>query len=388
MAWVIFWCSAGIAFHFLIGYPLLLRFLPFRPRPVAKDLAFRPPVTILMAVHNGADFIIPKLESLLGLEYPRDGFEIVILDDQSSDATVELAASFAASHNQVPIEIIRLKKGGKAAALNAGLARQNREILFFTDVRQPLHPAALQHLASNFADPSVGAVTGELRFLSSGHTTDEQATMDLYWRYELWVREQHSLRDSLFNTTGCIYAMRRQWAHPIPDDSLTDDALLPLGAYFAGKRIVFEAQALAYDYPHREGGEWGRRMRTLAGMWQTYARHPRLLLDPRRMWFHFLSHKLGRVLLPWTLLINIGATFALPPSVFRSSLIAGNLLLATLALGSRWSKPTSLLHKIGSRAHTFLSMNLAALASTQVFFRDPRKLWQPSKVLPISRLSS
>src|SRR5205807_71751 len=110
---------------------------------------------------------------------------------------------------------------------------------------------ALAHLAANFADPTVGAVTGELRYVMPGsHAMEgEQADLDLYWRYELWARRRHSAMDSTLNTTGCIYALRRGLAHPIPIDTLVDDAVLPLGAFLNGYRVIFDRQAIAYDAP-------------------------------------------------------------------------------------------------------------------------------------------
>src|SRR5215471_7390056 len=96
-----------------------------------------------------------------------------------------------------------LKPSLRRSAINAGVVRAKGEILFFTDVRQALEPHALSHLVANFADPTVGAVTGELKLLQGDH--GEHRDLDLYWKYELWVRRRHSHIDSVFTTTGCIY---------------------------------------------------------------------------------------------------------------------------------------------------------------------------------------
>lgn len=365
----------GFAFYFLIGYPLLLWQWPRRTRPVAKDLTFSPGVTIILAVHNGAAFLKQKLESILALDYPAELREILVVSDGSTDETDAIASRFA----DQGVELLRVEKGGKSAALNRALARQNREVLFFTDVRQKLDRQSLRHLAANFADPAVGAVTGELKILVP-EGGGEQADMDLYWRYELWVRDLHSSIDSLFNTTGCLYAMRTSLAAPMPDDTLTDDAELPLGAYLRGYRIVFDPLALAYDYPTVSGTEWKRRMRTLAGMWQVYRRHPELLILWRRMGFHFFSHKLGRVLLPWTLLLGVCGTILMPWTGVRNFLLVNEALVLLLALSDRFEGLPRGWKKLSSRARTFLMMNLAALLSVRVFWVDPRTLWVPTKV--------
>src|SRR5262249_4432615 len=156
---------------------------------------------------NGEQFVKKKLESILALDYPADLREILLISDGSTDATDALVESF----RDRGVRLLRVPKAGKASALNAGLSQAKGAILFFTDIRQELDPQALKHLVANFADPSVGAVTGELKLLNPAKV-GEQADMELYWRFELWARNQHSRIDSIFSVTGCIYALRRSLA--------------------------------------------------------------------------------------------------------------------------------------------------------------------------------
>ena len=248
---------------------------------------------MILAVHNGAGFIGKKIETLFALDYPGDSIEFIIVSDGSTDRTGDIVA---ATQDPRIRYVAKPKQEGKAAALNDAILLARGEVLFFTDVRQPLDSQALRHLVANLADPTVGAVTGELRLLRGD--SGEQADMDLYWRYELWARSKQSRIDSLFNTTGCIYAMRRELAAPIPADTLSDDAALPLGAFFRGYRVIFDPAAIAYDYPAVAGTEFRRRLRTLAGLWQISARFPALFTSRNRMRWHFLSHKFGRLALP------------------------------------------------------------------------------------------
>jgi len=365
-----------VALYVMAGYPLLLAFATRRAAPPpAKDLQFRTTVSIVLAVHNGADFLRKKLDCLLALNYPRDLTQILVVSDGSTDATDEIARS------QIDrgVELIRIDRGGKAAALNAGLRQATGEILFFTDVRQWLDPQSLAQLVANFADPAVGAVTGELRIQDPGHT-GEQADMELYWRYELWTRRRHSQIDSIFSVTGCIYAMRRSLAEPLRPDTLTDDATFSLQAFFRGYRVVFDPTAVATDFPTAEGGEFRRRLRTLAGMWQVYLRQPRLFSSANRMRFHFLSHKFARLVLPWAVLLIWAATLALPKSGFRSFLLIDELALLVLALVDAIVPKWLPLKRISSPARTFLAMNAAALIAPVVLLGSPQKVWRPTKV--------
>lgn len=375
VAWLVLILSAAVALYILFGYPMMLASVKFKQAPpVRKDLDYQTSVTLIMAVYNGAAHVRSKIETIRALHYPKNLLQILVVSDGSTDETDTIVKEYA----DRGVELLVVSRGGKAAALNAALLRASGELLFFTDVRQPLDPMALRHLAANFADPTVGAVTGEMRLMKG--EAGEQADMDLYWRYELWARHLQSAIDSIFNTTGCVYAMRRGLAKPLPPDTLSDDAALPLLAFFSGYRVIFDPEAIAWDYPAVAGTEFRRRFRNLAGLWQTFARYPRLFSSKNRMRFHFLSHKFGRLALPWAIVGVIVATLFLPASPVRTTLIAGEALFFLLALLDRFIPKGFPLKKISSPARTFTAMNVASLAGLAVFFVEPTQLWLPTRV--------
>ena len=370
---ILFIASAAIVLYTIAVYPALLAIGFRRGAPsIGKNLSHRPSVSAIVAVHNGAAHIAAKLESLLALDYPRELISVIVVSDGSGDNTEDIVRQWESRG----VTLLSVPRGGKVAALNEALPHAHGEIIFFTDVRQPLDSQALRHLVANFADETVGAVTGELRLLrgEDGH----QADMELYWRYEVWVRKQHSRIDSLFNTTGCIYAIRRDLAAAMPADTLTDDAVMPLRAFFRGYRVILDPEAVAFDYPANAGAEFRRRFRTLAGLWQVYTRMPQLFTGANRMRFHFLSHKFSRLVLPWALLTAVAATLALPGSFFRTCLLAAETTLPALALLDRVVPPGFPLKRMTSPARTFIVMNAAALASVVVFFVPATRLWIPT----------
>ena len=374
-AWVVLLSSVVVALYILFGYPLLLAVVPFKHAPqVRKDLSHQATVSVIMAVYNGAAHIRAKLETLLALDYPKQFLQIIVVSDGSTDETESIVRSYA----DRGVELLLAPHNGKAAALNLAFERASGDILFFTDVRQALDPMALRHLVANFADPTVGAVTGEMRLRKA--EAGEQADMDLYWRYELWARDRQTRIDSIFNTTGCIYAMRRKLAAPLRSDTLSDDAALPLGAFFAGYRVIFDAEAIAVDDPAVAGTEFRRRFRNLAGLWQTFVRFPQLFSSRDRMRFHFLSHKFGRLVLPWTIVFAIAATVLLPASPIRWSLLAAEAAVFLLALLDRFFPKGFPLKRLTSPARTFLVMNAASMAGLAVFFMEPTRLWRPTRV--------
>jgi cellulose synthase/poly-beta-1,6-N-acetylglucosamine synthase-like glycosyltransferase len=180
--------------------------------------------------------------------------------------------------------------------------------------------------------------------------------------------------------TGCIYALRRSLAEPLRPDTLTDDAWFSLQAFFRGYRVVFDPEAVATDYPTAEGGEFRRKLRTLAGLWQLHLREPRLFARANRMRFHFLSYKFARLVLPWAVLLIWGATLALPGSGFRTFLLVDELALGALALVDYAVPKGFPLKRISSPARTFLTMNAAALLAAPFLLAAPGTVWKPTRV--------
>ena len=272
---------------------------------------------------------------------------------------------------------LRLSNSGKANALNAGLAVARGEILFYTDVRQSLEPACLKALVEHFADPHVGAVSGEL-VIREGQSREEES-VGLYWKYEKLIRSAQSQIDSVSGATGAIYAIRKELAQPMPAGTLLDDVYLPLCAYFQGYRITWEPGAKAFDYPASLRTEFWRKVRTLAGVYQIVGIFPRLLIPNHRLWIHFVSHKLGRLLLPYALIAVFLASFVLPEPV-KYLAVAAQVGFYSLALLNTALPDTSALKRLSSPAGTFVVLMAAAvLGAVLVLFVSPEKLWKQTR---------
>jgi len=362
--------------YIVAGYPLLLRWLSrHRARPVQRQ-PFEPTISLIIVVYNGERFLEAKLQSVLALEYPSEKLEVIVVSDGSTDRTEEIARSFDGQR----VSLLSVPRGGKPAALNAAIAQASGEILVLTDVRQPLEPLSVARLVENFADPSVGVVSGELVIRAGA--SQQEADIGLYWRFETWMRESLSSIDSMFGATGPFYAMRRALTVPIPADALLDDMHLPLAAYFKGYRLVMDSRARAYDIPTSLDTEFRRKIRTLAGNYQILRAYPALLGRGNRMWLHFMSYKFGRLLLPWLLLILAAASFGLP-APWRTVLLACQAAFYCLALADVWIFKPRLLKRLSSSAHTFLVMMIATLGGLSVFFIPPRALWKVTSTGPL-----
>lgn len=373
LAVILFLAGAGFALYVVAGYPLLLAVLAWwRPKPVRKHFADTP-VTVLLAVYNGEKWIRAKLESILRLDYPRGRMQILAISDGSTDQTDSIVAEFRAEG----VELLRVPHGGKAAALNAGMAQATGEVLFFTDVRQQLEPDALRHLVECLGDPAVGGASGNIVFVEGAG--GGEADMGLYWRFEKWLRDKLTEVDSLLVATGCVYALRRELARPLPTAALIDDAYLPLAAIFAGYRFVFERQAIAYDYPTHLGMEFQRKVRTLAGLVQVVASYPRLLNVLTPVGFHFFSYKLGRLLLPYALLLTAVSGFWLPRP-WAEAAIGGQVVLYGLAAVDHWVPAGFALKRLSGVCRTFVVLIAAAFCAGSILFVPAGRLWKETRV--------
>jgi poly-beta-1,6-N-acetyl-D-glucosamine synthase len=369
----VFAASAVFVIYVVIGYPVLLAIYaqlvrkPIRREPGAKRLS------IVIPVRNGARWIEAKIRSLISSNYPAELIDILIVSDGSTDATNELVQRFPDSR----VRLLALPSRGKADAINRGLENVSGEIIVLTDVRQEFDSDALANMVTCFADPSVGVVTGEL-VIRDGVGLEEYNT-GLYWRYEKWIRRNLNRIDAMLGATGSIYAIRRELAAPIPSDILLDDVYVPFVAVSKGFRIYFETEAQAYDLPTSLHSEFWRKVRTQAGVYQILRRFPTLLWPGNRRFLHFLSHKLGRLLLPFALVAMFVSSFGLP-APWRQLALAGQAAFYSLAFLDPLISEGNPLKRVSAVVRAFVVLVAAALCATAVLFLPARSLWRETRV--------
>ncbi len=364
---IIFGLNLAFVVYILLGYPVLLALTARRRQAAVETREDRlESVTVLLPVKNGEQWIRRKLESLRAVDYPRELLQIIVISDGSIDRTEKIAREFP------EVELIRVPSGGKALAINAGLQGARNDLLFFTDVRQEMDPACLKHLVRRFADPAVGVASGEL-MIRQGDKAEEES-VGLYWRYEKWIRRRHSGIDSVLGATGAIYMMRRALASPLPPGTLLDDVHLPFQAFFRGYRLLFVEEARAYDVPTDLSAEFRRKVRTLAGVYQLIAAFPALLGPRNRMWIHFLSHKFGRMLLPFALLAMFASSWFLwmPWSAMAAG---GQILFYALAALDPYVPDRNPLKRLSSVIRTFVVLMIATLLAASILFRPSASFW-------------
>jgi poly-beta-1,6-N-acetyl-D-glucosamine synthase len=360
---LVFWAAAAFVVYVYVGYPaLLMVWAKLRPLPPARrGDASAPPISIILAARNEAATLPARLDNLLRVRY--DGLrQIIVVSDGSTDNTLDVLKPYRAV-----VDVVAVPAGGKALALNAGVAAAAHDVLVFADARQTFDTDALVELTAPLADPSVGAVSGELvldcehaerraasrrRITAMALNADRRAVADrrqlhvstigegigLYWKYEKALRRLESATGSTLGATGAIYAMRRELWRQLPPGTILDDVLVPMRCVMAGWRVVFNDRARACDRAAEDAAaEARRKSRTLAGNWQILGLEPALLLPWRNpVWLQYVSHKVGRLLVPFMLitLLVVNTMVAGRSLVYAAALAAQGVLYLLAAYGA------------------------------------------------------
>ncbi|MGH3020370.1 MAG: glycosyltransferase, partial [Gaiellaceae bacterium] len=307
----LFWLGAGaLAFTYVLFPLLVLLRAALRPRPHRLDDS-TPQVTMVIAAHNEAATIGAKLENLLSLDYPPERLEVVIASDGSDDGTDDIVRAHAGRG----VRLLTPGRVGKADALNAAVAASGGEILVFSDANSMYAPDALRALVRPFADPAVGGVAGDQRYLSSDGADAIASGEQHYWNLDRMLKQAESRAGNAISATGAIYAVRRSLFRPVAP-AVTDDFYISTGVIAAGYRLVFAPDAVAYEPVARTGElEWQRKVRVMTrGLRGVLLR--RELLDPRGHGFYalqLLTHKLLRR----TMVFPLALTAATAPLLWR-----------------------------------------------------------------------
>lgn len=354
-------CLAVLAYTY-VGYPVMITVLArLSPMKIRRDPAFTPTVSVLLPVYNAREFVGPKLDSLLNLDYPQDRIEILVSSDASDDGSDDVVRDYRERYPQ--IRLLRAEhRSGKPAGLNRLLEHATGEVLLMTDIRQPLDRAALRALVAPLVDPEVGAVSGNLVLTGSSGA-------GAYWHYEKWLRSHEGRFRSVIGVSGSIYVLRRRDMAPLDQDLILDDLWVPMRLRLERRKILFEESAMAYDEAFQDEREFGRKVRTLAGNFQLMARMPATLIPWRNpSFFEFMSHKVLRLVCPWVLMLLALVSLLGIEEPILLLLAAGQAVFYVAALaGKRLGPP-------GSLARTFVVLNAAAVVGLYRFLADSQKV--------------
>ena len=289
----------------------------------AKEL---PPISVIVPAYNEATVIDEAMASLARLDYPQ--FEVVVVDDGSLDGTLAVAAEWEGRHGNGDFRIVTKRNGGKATALNTGIAVSKYPFLFCMDADSRLEPQTLRRAVQQLSDPSVGAIAGNVKVRNRGSILTKLQALEYIEGLNLPRRAQGFLA-AVNIVPGPVGLFRREALEEVggyDTDTFAEDADLTLKLVAAGWKVVYEDTAIAWtEAPEKWLDLVQQRYRWTRGILQSLRKRKGLFLKPFPdfpLWLSALEMGFEAVVWP---ILNVYAHlfFALVALLFG----AGELLL-------------------------------------------------------------
>jgi cellulose synthase/poly-beta-1,6-N-acetylglucosamine synthase-like glycosyltransferase len=266
---------------------------------------------------------------------------------------------------------------GKTAALNSLVERARGEIIVFADANSMYRPDTVRQLIANFADPTVGYVSGKMIYVNpNGSIAGDGCSA--YMRYENWLRVRETSIGSVVGVDGGVDAVRRSLYRPMQADQLPD-FVLPLEVVDQNQRVVFEPEAqLCEDTLTESSAEFRMRVRvSLRALWALRSKAG--LLNPLRkpvfawqLWSHKVLRYMSFLPLGVACLVNVVLATQQQP-LYVALLVAQGVFWLAVWAGARGAQSA-----VARLAYYFALLNAASAVAFVRFVRGQKQvLWQP-----------
>ncbi len=240
-----------------------------------------PPVSLIVPAYNEGKVIESALQSLIRLDYP--DYEIIVVDDGSTDDTLANASHMAGAYGHCRVRVTTKKNGGKASALNAGLAMAEHPIVLCMDADSRLEPQTIKAAVAHFHDASVGAVAGNVKVVNRRNLWTRLQALEYIEGLNMARRAQGFL-NAVNIVPGPIGLFRRDVLAAVGGydrDTFAEDADITVKILTAGWKIRYEPRAVAWtEAPERLVDLIQQRYRWTRGILQALGKHQRTLFLP------------------------------------------------------------------------------------------------------------
>ena len=205
-----------------------------------------PDITIILSAYNEEDVIERRIANIRECHYPKECYEIIVIDDCSSDET-NIRAKKSLDNSGITYQLIsNTERLGTNRSYNSAIKLARNPVIVTTDADVFFEPDALNYLIGRLvSDQQIAAVTGELRPLMNTNSTTllEGAYRSFYGLMCDW----ESAVDSTYNFNGALVAFRSDRITRINDKRGSDDANTAFEAIRKGYRAVYEKRAIVFE---------------------------------------------------------------------------------------------------------------------------------------------
>lgn len=282
------------------------------PTPYAEKML--PFVTIVVPAYNEGLIIQTAIRSLFEIDYPH--YEILVVDDGSTDDTYERALEMVSATDKCVVTVITKENGGKARALNTGMAYAKGDFILNMDGDSKLSPNTLRDCIRHFDDPRIGAVAGNVKVFNRDNVITQVQALEYVEGLAL-SRKAQSYTRSVNIIPGPLGMFRKSalWqVRGYDHDTFAEDCDLTLKLLFEGWHIIYEPRAIAWvESPSRMIDLLKQRYRWTRGILQAIKKHSWSLWHPHQaglngyiLWYMLfegvlwpISNVFGNVFFAW-----------------------------------------------------------------------------------------
>ncbi len=315
---ILFLCAIYLTVSRSLIYGVLAVAQKIRSGRRVYDTGFHPPVSVLIAAYNEETVIVRTVQSVLANGYA--DLEVVVVDDGSKDTTYQVLLDHFADEPRVLI--LTQPNGGKSAALNNAILHAKHEMLIAVDADTVFQSGTIQYLVRHFADPKIGAVSGNARVGNRRRWITRFQSIEYIYGFNL-DRRALDLLNAITVVPGAVGAWRKKLIVDLGGfghDTLAEDTDLTLAIRRLGYAIRYEEKAIAYtEAPEDTKGLAKQRFRWAFGTLQAAWKHRDAMFVPR-------YGTLGFVALPsiWLFQVLLSALSPFADIYLVISLFSGN----------------------------------------------------------------
>lgn len=250
----------------------------------------KPFVSVIVPAYNEEVNCLRTIKSLLNQDYPN--LEIVFVDDGSKDGTFNKVLSEYQNHPKV--KALTKLNGGKATALNFGIASASHEFLICIDADTQLKSDAISFLMDKFykrdaekhkvIDPKIGAVAGNVKVGNEVNMISRWQSIE-YITSQNFDRRAFDYLECITVVPGAIGAFRKDavlLAGGFTSDTLAEDCDLTMRLHAQGYLIRNCTSAISYtEVPETMSEFLKQRFRWSFGIIQSFWKHRKAMFNPK-----------------------------------------------------------------------------------------------------------
>jgi cellulose synthase/poly-beta-1,6-N-acetylglucosamine synthase-like glycosyltransferase len=305
-SWALLLSLTMILYLNFLTLPLVL-FHRMREEKAAPSSPYLPSLSVLIPAYNEEKVLARTLESVIEATYP--GKEVILVDDGSTDRTLQIARDFT----NRGVKVIHRPNGGKASALNHGLLFARGDIIIIVDADSQVCKSTFIDLVQPLRDPDVAAVAGNIKVLNRVNWLTKCQALEYIASINIF-RRALDVFGSVTVVPGALGAYRREIlvsGGQYDPDTLVEDFDVTIKALKSGKVVQASNSAVSYtEAPERLVDLVKQRLRWYRGNFQTLWKHHDVALNSRYGFLQKLSFPfmiLSMVFLPLAGVVNIVA---------------------------------------------------------------------------------